>query len=692
MTARAGRLQQRAFANDFLRVSIATPTPDKHFVASIELRTAGGWETLLRGVEGREFSASFGNANASTCCAAPLPSGGWRIEMSCLGATWEARETIALLPAQPWLRREQTWRILAGCEGAIHPGWQLPATSGLRYTFPLFAHERPLAGLPAMRADVAWALPFPFHVWHAGDWVALYGVDRSRSGGTLDFQPAPEAGGTALDGSALDGVALRVYVPDTTAQIPDLSEQFYKYPLPPKTARFERGTEIVLSEVIGARVLEAGQEPLLEAERLAADVLLAPRAMPDLQRVAAGIAAFYPRCELWEPDALGEGRGWFLNMWTYPHGGTPQRTGPGGGYFDLGWGEGIAAETFVGLTRHWQRTGRADLLGYVDEMTRSLGLFQCGAGPDAPFFDRSDGRRFGDFGLQRRFWTHSLGHLGSQLLRCYLENPGYPTAEARQEWGRVAASIARYCARQQTADGDLPDLVDDAGRAIVTGKRRIAARVVVASLWSLMSRVTGDAAWLERAVRLARAVQPEIDAYAFYNQMIDALSAPIDLLDGEAAYYALEGLVPLYEATGAPWMLALCQKAVAFGLCWTYFYDLPSAYRGVARGGQACRMPDFPLIYPIGPAKAVEPLLRLARVTGDALYARMAGEMVGFIGQYQIDQPDRPWHGGMVHAFDQHSGRFWGPDKCGQVDTGMATGNSLAAIECWLDSDRGLRA
>jgi len=91
-------------------------------------------------------------------------------------------------------------------------------------------------------------------------------------------------------------------------------------------------------------------------------------------------------------------------------------------------------------------------------------------------------------------------------------------------------------------------------------------------------------------------------------------------------------------------------------------------------------MPDFPLIYPIGPAKAVEPLLRLARVTGDALYARMAGEMVGFIGQYQIDQPDRPWHGGMVHAFDQHSGRFWGPDKCGQVDTGMATGNSLAAI------------
>ncbi|MGQ9890093.1 MAG: hypothetical protein ACUVSX_16640 [Aggregatilineales bacterium] len=64
----------------------------------------------------------------------------------------------------------------------------------------------------------------------------------------------------------------------------------------------------------------------------------------------------------------------------------------------------------------------------------------------------------------------------------------------------------------------------------------------------------------------------------------------------------------------------------------------------------------------------------------------MAGEMVCFIGHYQIDQPDKPWHGGMIHALDQHSGRFWGPDKCGQVDSDMATGNSLAAIECWLTS------
>ena len=32
-------------------------------------------------------------------------------------------------------------------------------------------------------------------------------------------------------------------------------------------------------------------------------------------------------------------------------------------------------------------------------------------------------------------------------------------------------------------------------------------------------------------------------------------------------------------------MLALCQKAAAFAIAWTYFYDLPHANRGIARGG-----------------------------------------------------------------------------------------------------------
>jgi hypothetical protein len=38
----------------------------------------------------------------------------------------------------------------------------------------------------------------------------------------------------------------------------------------------------------------------------------------------------------------------------------------------------------------------------------------------------------------------------------------------------------------------------------------------------------------------------------------------------------------------------------------------------------------------------------------------------------------------MLHALGQYCGRHWGPELAGQVDTGMATGNSLAAIEAWL--------
>lgn len=55
-----------------------------------------------------------------------------------------------------------------------------------------------------------------------------------------------------------------------------------------------------------------------------------------------------------------------------------------------------------------------------------------------------------------------------------------------------------------------------------------------------------------------------------------------------------------------------------------------------------------------------------------------------------LEAPGTPWEGGMVHAIAQYSGKHWGPDLGGQVDSGMATGNSLAAIECWL-AHAGLR-
>ena len=82
----------------------------------------------------------------------------------------------------------------------------------------------------------------------------------------------------------------------------------------------------------------------------------------------------------------------------------------------------------------------------------------------------------------------------------------------------------------------------------------------------MLAGLSGERHWTDRAARLARAVAPEIERYGFENQMIDAFEAPIDIPDGEGAYYALEGLVPLYEAVRSPEVLALCRKAAAFGM------------------------------------------------------------------------------------------------------------------------------
>ena len=356
----------------------------------------------------------------------------------------------------------------------------------------------------------------------------------------------------------------------------------------------------------------------------------------------------YEHCELWEPDALGPGCGWFSNMWV-----------------------------------------RTQLLPYVDAMTRGIELYKRAPGDDQPYFDRCDGKRFGDFLMDhvpgRRIWTHSLGHTGSQLLQMCQAAPDYPNAEMRAAWLAAAASMARFLAKHQRADGDLQDIFDDNDAEVNTKAHRIAARAVVCGLWTRLGQVTGDRAWTERATRLARAVAPRINRYEYYNQMLDGIiQFQVEYVDGEAAYYVLEGLVPLYAATRDPAVLALCRKAAAFGIAWTYFYDVPKAHNGIARGGQCCRMDDFPLLYPIGPAKAMTPLLDLYALTGDPLFEQMAAETAAFIGNWQMHDPGQPWDGGMIHALGQYCGKHWGPDLAGQVDTGMATGNSLAAIEAWM--------
>jgi beta-galactosidase len=669
-------------ANEHLEVRLDRDTAGgAWYVERIAVRTPQGWQVVLTGEPGREFATTLGAAGAATCDLRRSADGTWQARLAGSGTGWEAHEELTLRPGEPRLRRRQTYRFTAACTAAIGPGFRLRPDPASRYTYPLRAHEQPLAGLPALRAAVDWALPFPFHVWHNGAVLALYGLDKRRSPGTLDFAPV----------TGTNEVRLGVYYPDTAAQPTDMRAPGFGQPRSPGLTPVAAGAEVTLHEVIAARPLGPDEEPLLEAERLAAGLLLDAPAVTaaGAAAVAAGIAAFYRHCELWEPDALGPGRGWFTNMWIHTQAGTAAKRGEMSGYYDLGWGEGIAVEMMLGAVRYWQRTGDACLLPYVDTMTSSLECFKRAPGADQPYFDRSDGRRFGDFLMDhlpgQRLWTHALGHTGSQLLQMWQAVPEYPNPAARHEWLAAATSMAGFLARQQRPDGDLQDIFDERDHEVNTKPHRITARAVVCGLWARLGQITGDAAWTERALRLATAVAPAIRRYEYCNQMLDGIISPTnEYVDGEAAYYVLEGLVPLYAASREPSVLALCRKAAAFGIAWTYFYDLPQAHAGRARGGQCCRMGDFPLLYPIGPAKAMTPLLDLYTLTGDPLFATLAAETAAFICAWQVDAPGKPWHGGMIHALGQYCGKHWGPGLEGQVDTGMATGNCLAALEAWL--------
>lgn len=658
----------QSISNEFLRATVKQVNPGaeaQFYLAAVEIKVGEDWLLLLEGIPGKEFATSLGQVNAARCSLQTSLFGEAQLVLTGLGDGWDASAVITLAANQPVLRREQTYHFHRPGEAAIHPGFLLQAVEDIRYTYPVQVHEKPLAGLPALRKSADWAVPFPFHVWHNRHWMGMYGLDKSVSPGTIEFVP-PAGQGLA---------ELRVYYPDSEVH--------------PTSMPIAAGEKITLTEIIAARPVLPGDEPLLEAERLAAAILWnKPAPLADLKQVAAGIVRYYHHCQLWEPDAFGPGRGWFTNMWVRTQTGPARKRGEYSGFFDLGWGEGIAVEMWQGAVRYWLRTGQADLLPFVDEMTRTMDVFKRGSGPAAPYFDRSDGQHFGDFliGVSpgQRIWTHSLGHTASYLIQLYQLAPDYPNRETRDHWLQAASSVAQFFADHQQENGDLQDIYDEHDHEANTKPHRITARAVVCGLWARLAAVTGDPSWTTRALRLAEAVAPEIERYEYYNEMIDTFFDPdLEAVDGEAAYYVLEGLVPLYAATCEPKILALCKKAAAYGIAWTYFYDLPKANLGVARGGQCCRT-DIPLLYVVGPAKGMEPLLALAKVCGDPFFEQIAGEAAAFISHWQIDAPGQPWDGGMVHAMAQYSGKHWGPDQAGQVDTGVSTGISLAAIELWL--------
>ncbi|CAB4871804.1 MAG: hypothetical protein F2786_05195 [Actinobacteria bacterium] len=651
------------------------------YLSEVKTLIGDNWRTALLGTDGKEFSSGLGCVNAETLSWIEESHG--RIVICLEGETkdWEAKSTIEMFPKESEIQRTQIYRPKKELTTRFGSGFEVATSEKVSYTYPLRVFGKALPIQPTnVTSDVSWALPLPFHLLAFDKFVVGYGIDRSQSEGTLTLVSTDK------------NFRIGVQMPDRTEQPQDLAPTVTEPHLvrvgEPDDDVFAARSSIKLTEVIRFGELTLG-DPFLRALEVMAPVAFKSAQMPaGPVEVADGIVNFFKDGQLWDENALAPGKGWYRNMWVRITGDKPSSLSDGAGCFDFGWGEGIATETIVAVLRHWRRTGSTDLHSHIDEISRNIHLFRRGSKSPASYFDRFKGDKFCDFMLQDWVWTHCLAHNGLELLDAYLENPNYPDPAVRKIWLDTAQEIAAYLALHQRSNGDFPDIFMEQEREYDLSTSRIIARASVCGLFVKLHQehVPGSEDYLERAKSLAKHLAPEIQDYEFNNNMLDVVGSPIAIPDGESAAYVLEGLVPLFEATGDPEILRLCEAATAVASWWTYTYDLTTAYRGRTRGGQTCRMPDYPLAFAGGTAKHVKPFLDLYRLTNREIYRTMAREMTAFICACRIHQPEKPWNGGLVHAFDQHAGYLWGPEREGQVDSGMTTGKGLAAIEIWLEA------
>jgi hypothetical protein len=678
---------QAVLENDVIKVVVgkyAIAEKEEFYTERVMFWSGKDWNTLFTGIEGQEFCTSFKKSGAQKC-EFILDEGGKRFILSSRNEIWEAEEELAISSSESIVERRQKYRFLRPCEGYINPGYMVRSNNMLRYTYPLQVYDKPLKGLPALRCDSAWAVPVPCHILNTDQWVAIYGIDRNAGAGTLDFQPLNDDG----------DVRLGTFYPDTVEQskIVELNPANRK----PEGCKFSAGQEIELVEFISVKRLEGGEFPLLEAEKLAAKRLLKePFPRMDWVECANRIANFYHEGSLWEPNAFEQGRGWFRNMWVYTTGKTPEKNP----YFDLGWGEGYGVLTMNALALNWKRTGNPKLMSYLNEMTENLDYFKRSPGEEGLYYDRykfsdvetrsgADAHRGTDFMGCKRIWSHCLGNIGYQLLNLYRSVKDYPNVEIRRKWLNTGMAIGEFFARHQRDNGDVQDGFEANGGESNRKRYRIPARAVVCGLWSVMAEISGDGSYLQRARKLAGIVSEEIERFDFYGQMLDTHHKDaIDIWDAENACYAALGLTELYLATFDEKVNRLCKISAAYLFTWVYYYNLPNGYNGWTRGGTTCRMPDYPLLYVGAGALAFIPLVRLAEKTGELFYKQMAEEILGCIAKYQWRCPDKPWDGGIVHALDQNSGAHWGPERLGQVDSGMTTGMGLADLEYWIEKNK----
>lgn len=664
----------QTFEKGDFQISVASEGKG-YYISQILGRINSSWRPLLLGDGTGEFATSVVSQNADTFEAAEA-DGRIILKMTARNVFWQCTETLTLAENGGIVRLQQ-YIILQSFGGFLNSGFILADTT-VKYTYPLQVYDAPVQSLWHIRCDSAWSVPLTAHIWHSGEYIAVYGIDRSVGRGTPECLPL-------YDGR----VRLSSYYPDRTEQTKEMI--FYENGKTPESVLFEPGNNINICEFIDIVEITEEKNPLFEAEKLAGKYLLkfTPK-QPDPKTITKKLAEYFTDNRLWDENALGENMGWYHNMWIRTQSNRPDIDNK----FDLGWGEGYGVLTISALSRHMVRTG-TDFRRQIDTMTDNIRLFLRDQAVPGAYFDRCIRGRgsgtandclFCDFIGNKHIWTHSLGQIGLQFISLYLDLPTYPQPKTRKIWFDTAREIGDFLLSKQSG-GDLQDGFDIDDGECNHKKHRIPARAVVCGLWAKLWEATGQTKYLDAAEALAASAGAEINRYEFYNQMIDASGAAAEIYDSENAGYALQGLVELYLITKEPELLKSCYRCAAYLISWMYFYDLETGYRGKTRGGSTCRMLDYPLVYLGAGCFAYLPLIKLAKATGDDFLAKIGEEILCCIANYQLDSPGKPWHMGIIHAFDQGNGLFWGPDREGQMDTGMTSGISLMILE-WILSDK----
>ena len=316
--------------------------PQGVWIRDVSLRLAGDWQPILSGVNGKEFSTSLGDANAAQFEELKWDATGAVLRLSCRQPSWEAEERIEMAPHRH-LAAATDVSFPQALRAVVHPGFCVQAQSDLRYTYPI-----------VISTSSRWPEPGRW----AGRWIGPTAASRTCSasrrigpcrcrctsgttGGTSPSTAWTRACRRARSISRrprADGLArLRVYYPDS---FPETI---------PGTTKFAAGSTLTLTEVIAAKPLAAGDDPLLEAERMAASILLRTPPHPaDLKAVAGGHRGLLQALRIVGAQRPGTGARVVPQRVAAHRTRGCRENRSGRRQFDFGWGEGEAVYFWAG--------------------------------------------------------------------------------------------------------------------------------------------------------------------------------------------------------------------------------------------------------------------------------------------------------------------------------------------------------